>query len=136
MPLELDTFLTATDGIGYSSKQEFYKVGYGFGFSQFFWIELGTEPVTPPVYTPAYGGGQLTSLPPLTPPDVKQIHYIKFYLKTPSGEIVSHRWEIKKVAYKFLVKYIGQNVVLPRFVLKQLEVISNIYHKIKVTLIK
>lgn len=136
MSYELDTFLTATDGIGFSTKREFYQTGYGFGFNQFFWIEIGVEPPIPPVVIPptSLGGGGLVSYP-LTPNYVNQVHYIKFYLKTPSGEIVSKRWEIRKATYKFLLKFIGSNNVIPKFILKQIEVISNIYNKIKVRLI-
>lgn len=135
---ELDTFLTATEGVGFSTNREFYQTGYGFGFNQYFWIEIGIEPPKPPVVPPVIGGGGLVSYPaPQKPPKhIEQVHVIRFYLKTPNGEIVTHRWEIKKVVYSFLVKYLGHTIIPPKFVVKSIEVISNIYHKIKVRLIR
>lgn len=134
---ELDTFLTATDGVGFSTKRQFYQTGYGFGFDHFFWIEVGIEPPTPPYVPPtSLGGGYAT---PYRPPEllhpIEQVHYVKFYLKTPSGEIVTKRWEIKKATYKFVLKFISSNHFIPKFLLKQMEVVSNIYQKIKIKLL-
>jgi hypothetical protein len=134
---ELETFLMATDGIGFSDKREFYQTGYGFGFDHFFWIEVGIEPPVPPYIPPtSLGGGYAT---PYRPPEplhpIKQVHYVKFYLKSPSGEIVTKRYEIKEVMYKFILNFITSKKFIPTFVIKQIEVVANIYHKIKVRLV-
>lgn len=129
---ELDTFLTITEGVGFSDKREFYQTAYGWGFNQYFWIELEIEPVVPPVVPPtSLGGGTVTGT---IPKHIEQIHVVRIYLKTPSGQIVSKRWEITKVFYNILLKFIEKKITIPTVIVKQVGMVIDYYQKIKVKL--
>jgi hypothetical protein len=132
--MELNTFSVATDGVGYSANQEFYKTGFGFGFNQFFWVELGVlPPVVPPVVQ-TYGGG--AGFYDRTQKPVVQQHYIKFYIKTPTGIVSTQPVLITPVRYKFYLKLVKVTELLPKFIMKQVSFVGDIYNKIKIRLTK
>lgn len=125
---ELDTFLTITDGVGYSDKREFYQTAYGWGFNQYFWIELEIVPVPPTSTTLSGGLGGVPYKP------IEQIHVVRIFIKTPSGQIITKQWTVKEKIYNIILKFINKKVTVPKIILKLLGTVTDLYQKTKIKL--